>query len=182
MPRLVSCFSHNLFYTSEVSSIIRGHHLYMSVWSSTVGETLSTRPDNREEAKDYDKFAIVVYKGDLLAGHEPIEISSLFYHLNNNEQNTLTVIVTEKRIERLILLCSETILQKNLFPTMTLKFRKNGINRKFPFHATKRKYKIELEPYCFFLLFLLVFWKNAPFLLGFGRRLLEGAFNGWGAH
>ena len=62
MPRLVGCFSHNLFYTSEVSSIIRGHHLYMSVWSSTVGQTLSTRPDNREEAKDSDKFAIVYIK------------------------------------------------------------------------------------------------------------------------
>ena len=105
-----------------------------------------------------------------------IEISSLFYHfLNNNEQDTLTVIVTEKRIERLILLCSETVFfqtkdrksaepleielakRKNLFPTVTLKFRKKVINRKFPFHATKRKYKIELEIYCFFLLFLLVF-------------------------
>ena len=113
MPRLVSNFSHNLFYTSEVSSIIRGHHLYMSVWSSTVGETLSTRPDNREEAKVYDKFAIVVYKGDLLVGDVPIEISSFFYHfLNNNEQNTLTVIVTEKRMKRLILLCSETVFFK----------------------------------------------------------------------
>ena len=43
--------------------------MYMSVWSSTVGETLNTKPDNREESKDYDKFAIGVYKGDLLVGH-----------------------------------------------------------------------------------------------------------------
>ena len=51
----------------------------------------------------------------------------------------------------------ELAKRKNLFPTVTLKFRKKVINRKFPFHATKRKYKIELETYCFFLPFLLVF-------------------------
>ena len=39
----------------------------------------------------------------------------------------------------------ELAKRKNLFPTVTLKFRKKGINRKFPFHATKGKYKIELE-------------------------------------
>ena len=59
----------HIYNTTEVSSIIRGHHVYMSVWSSTVGETLNTKPDNREESKDYDKFAIGEYKGDLLVGH-----------------------------------------------------------------------------------------------------------------
>ena len=35
-------------------------------------------------------------------GHVPIEISSLCYHfLNNNEQNTLTAIITGKRIRGL---------------------------------------------------------------------------------
>ena len=60
----------------------------MSVWSSAVGETLNTKPDNRDEVKDYNKFAIGVFK-DLLVGHVPIKISSLRYHfLNNNEHNT----------------------------------------------------------------------------------------------
>ena len=69
----------------------------ISVWSSTVGEVLDTKQGNREEAKDYNKFAIGVYKGDLLVGHVPIEISSLCYHfLHNNKQNMLTTIVTGK--------------------------------------------------------------------------------------
>ena len=58
----------------------------MSLWSSIAGKKLNTKPDNREEAKDYDKVAIGVYRGDLLVAHVPIEISSLCYHfLNNNE-------------------------------------------------------------------------------------------------
>ena len=76
---------------------LKSLRIYMSVWSSTVGETLNTKQDNREEAKDYNKFAIDVYKWDLLLDHVPTEISSLCYHfLNNNEQNTLTTIVTGK--------------------------------------------------------------------------------------
>lgn len=34
----------------------------MSVWSSAVGETLNTKPDNRDKVKDFDKFAIGVCK------------------------------------------------------------------------------------------------------------------------
>ena len=72
--------------------------MHMPVWSYAVGETLNNKPDNKGEAKDYDKFAIGVYKGDLLVGHVPIEISRLYYYsLNNNEENIFTAIVTGKR-------------------------------------------------------------------------------------
>ena len=79
----VGYFSYNLCYTTEVSNIIRNYHVYMSVWSATVAETLNTKPDNTEKAKDYDKFANGIYKGDLLVGHVLTEISSLFYHSLN---------------------------------------------------------------------------------------------------
>ena len=132
--------SQNVSYTTKVSSIIRGHHVYATMYmSSTVGETLNTKPDNKEEAKDYDKFAIGVYKGDLLMVNAPIEISSLSYHfLNNNEQNTLTAIANEKRNREFGLvvpaklffqtkdrksaetLKTELAKRKNLFLTVTL--------------------------------------------------------------
>ena len=66
MPHSVGYFPRNFCYTTEVSSIIWGHHVYMSVRSSAVGETLNTKPDNRDKVKDFDKFAIGVYK-DLFA-------------------------------------------------------------------------------------------------------------------
>lgn len=75
----------HIYYTAEVSSIIRGHHVYTSVWSSTVGETLNTKPDNREESKDYDKFAIGVYKEDLLVGHIATN-SNIKFMLSLSEQ------------------------------------------------------------------------------------------------
>ena len=128
----------------------------MSVCRSTVDETLNTKPDNREKAKDYDKFAISVYKGDLLVGHVPTEISSLCYHfLNNKEQNTFSAIITGKRNREVDLVVpaklffqtkgrkfaetleTELAKRKNLFPTVTLKFRKNGIYKKFPFQVAK---------------------------------------------
>ena len=44
--------------------MVRGHHVYQSVWTSTVGDKLFTAPDKREEAFSYDEFAIGVYKGE----------------------------------------------------------------------------------------------------------------------
>ena len=42
--------------------------MYMSVWSSAVGETLNTKPDNRDKVKDFDIFAIGVYKRFIACG------------------------------------------------------------------------------------------------------------------
>ena len=62
MARSVGYFSHDLCYTTEVSSIIRGHHVYMSVWNSTIGETLNTKPDNRERPKITTNLPLVCLK------------------------------------------------------------------------------------------------------------------------
>ena len=99
--------------------------------------------------------------------------------VNNNEQNTLTAVVTGKRNREVGLVVpgklffqtkdrksAETLKielakRKNLFPTKTLKFweKRNIENSRFIQQsiATKRKYKIELETYCSFLLFFLVY-------------------------
>ena len=81
--------------------MLRGHHVYQSVWTSTVGENLFTAPDKREKALSYDGFAIGVYKDEkcsLLVGHLPIEISSLSYHfLKKSSENKIIVKNTEKR-------------------------------------------------------------------------------------
>ena len=72
-----------LCYKTTLKSVVCGHHVYQSVWISTVGENLFTAPDKREEALIYDEFAIGVYKEEkcsLLVGHLPIKISSLSYH------------------------------------------------------------------------------------------------------
>ena len=69
------------------------HHVYQSVWTSTVGENLFTASDKWEEALSYDEFAIDVYKDEkssLLVGHLTIEISRLSYHfLKKSSENKI---------------------------------------------------------------------------------------------
>ena len=67
----------------------------MEVWGATKGEEA---PDIRNEAKDYDKYDVGVYKEKLLVGHIPIEISSLCFHfLNRNVGNKIKAVITGKR-------------------------------------------------------------------------------------
>ena len=93
-----------LCYKTELKSVVRGHHVYQSVWSSTVGANLFTAPDKREEALCYDEFAIGVYKDEkfsLLVGHLPIEISNLSYHsLKKSSENKIIAKITQKKRER----------------------------------------------------------------------------------
>ena len=49
-------------FTVKFETNIRGHHVYKDVWTPTMGETLNCKPDEREEAKEYDTNAIGVYK------------------------------------------------------------------------------------------------------------------------
>ena len=72
-------------------------------------EKLQCFKDTREEANDYDKYAIGVYreqkteqieteKERILVGHIPIEISQLLYHfLNAHPSNKLWAMSTGKR-------------------------------------------------------------------------------------
>ena len=50
-------------FASEVqfTSVIRGHHIYKSVWTPTLGEKLNCREDDRKEAKQRDEYAIGTY-------------------------------------------------------------------------------------------------------------------------
>ena len=113
-------------------------------------------PDSREEAKEYDKFAIGIYKDKghrALVGHIPIEISSLCFHiLNQHPSHQINAVVTGKREREVGLVVPakfsfvmsnkmyaeflEKELQKRQenFPTLTLKFKKKGIYRKFPIY------------------------------------------------
>ena len=105
MARVKGYFSFRVCHKTQLASLIRGHHAYMSVWNAAVGEKLFAAPDPREEAREYDKFAIGLYIEEnyqkLLVNHVPIEILSLCFHvlkkrkrsnLNaaNNRQETTT--------------------------------------------------------------------------------------------
>ena len=101
MAHVEGCSDFVLCYKTELKSLVCGHHVYQSVWTSTVGENLFSAPDKREEALSYDEFAISVYKGEkcsFLVGQLLIEISSLSYHfLKNSSENKIVVKIVVKR-------------------------------------------------------------------------------------
>ena len=89
----------------QFTSVIRGHHIYKSVWTPTLGEKLNCREDDRKEAKQHEEYAIGTYlesnTGSELAGHVPIELSYLIYtFLRAYNDNEVSAKVTgSKRLE-----------------------------------------------------------------------------------
>ena len=71
-----------MFYSVDFETVIRGHHIYKSVWKPCDGEILNCVRDKRGEAMEYHKNAIGVYRTPseseqkMLVGHVPIELSS----------------------------------------------------------------------------------------------------------
>ena len=108
MARAIEKRNFEMYPTAKFQCIIRGHHVYKSIWSPYAGETLMAYPDDRLEALEYDKFAVGIYKikekdKDMeeqkeLVGHVPVKVSSLIYHfLNASSEYRMTVEVTGKR-------------------------------------------------------------------------------------
>ena len=95
----------------QFTSVIRGHHIYKSVWTPTLGEKLNCREDDRKEAKQHDEYAIgtylEAYTGSELVGYVPMELSYLIYtFLRAYDDNEVSAKVTElRRLEnRLVVL------------------------------------------------------------------------------
>ena len=98
MVRTEEHFQFSVCHKTDLARVLRGHHVYMSCWSTTIGERLFAAPDTGEEAKHYDKFVISMYKLDnnVLVGHVPIE--SLCYHfLQEFPGNKIDAVITGKR-------------------------------------------------------------------------------------
>ena len=155
MSRTVEKVEFRTCYKTELATVIRGHHVYQNVWVAVIGEVLETAPDGREEAKDYDKYAVGVYKKDILVGHIPVEISSLCYHfLQQDPENQINAIITGKRKREVGLVVPANLVfltniktysqilenelqkRKDKFPSVELLFKKKEVYRKFP-HFSK---------------------------------------------
>ena len=82
----------DLCFEIPFSTIIRGYHIYKTIWRAFIGQELIAKPDEREEALDCDKFSIGVFKSKedlVLEGLVPIEMSSSLYsYLKSDKDNT----------------------------------------------------------------------------------------------
>lgn len=94
----------DLSFEISFKTIIRGHHVYNSIWTSSIGQVLLAQPDERKEALDYDKYAVGIFKhkkdisGLGLVGHVPVELSKqLNQFLKADTRNCIYVEVIGKR-------------------------------------------------------------------------------------
>ena len=91
-----------MYYKVDFETVIRGHHVYKSVWSPVMGQVLGCKRDMRAEAQEHDSNAIGAYiisnQKETLARHVPIELSRLLKNLIEAKAgNKLSARVTGKR-------------------------------------------------------------------------------------
>ena len=141
MARPNALNSFEMLYETRIETLVRGHHVYKTIWTGVIGEKLFTSPDSREEAKAYDKHAIGISKDSgftELVGHSPIEISTIIYYfLRADERNRVNVQVTGKRKREVGLVvparyhmyirCARVLNTelekiKTIYPTLELKY------------------------------------------------------------
>ena len=58
----------------EMEAMIRGYHVYTTVWDAQIGEELYCA---RETRNICDPYAVAIKKADLTVGHIPMKISAL---------------------------------------------------------------------------------------------------------
>lgn len=61
--------------TVDFNSVVRGHHVYMSVWHPTIGERLMVCI---ERGNAHDRHAVSVQRESTVVGHVPREVSKIF--------------------------------------------------------------------------------------------------------
>ena len=58
----------------EHDSCLRGYHVYQTIWSAVVGESLTCR---RELLNLRDRYSVAVLKDDVTIGHLPAKVSRI---------------------------------------------------------------------------------------------------------
>ena len=135
MARTYGVKNFELSFEINFSTIIRGHHVYKNIWTSSLGQVLLAKPQLE------------------LVGHAPVELSRLLNHfLKAHVGNSIYVEVTGKRKREVGLVVpakfsartkstrTAKILDEQLdrikekFTTLEFKHRQKRLYRKFPIY------------------------------------------------
>ena len=118
-----------LVFEVQFTSVMRGPHIYKSVWTPTLGGKLNCHEDDRKEAKQHDEYAIWMYLGantsSELVGHVPMEPSYLIYtFLRAYDDNEVSVEVTGSRRLENGLVVSGTFKVQTSSRAISIKFER----------------------------------------------------------
>lgn len=81
----------------QLESFVRGHHVYRTSWTPSVGEIL---PVKRELTNEYDPFAVAVLKDGVVVGHVPRTMSKITSFFLGYDGNVVFCEVTGERLNR----------------------------------------------------------------------------------
>ena len=83
-------------FSFQLENIIRGHHIYKSVWTPFTEETLSLTPDGGNEL---NRYAVGVVTDGAIVGHAPIVFFRLFiFFVRHDGYITAEVMIESTRI------------------------------------------------------------------------------------
>ena len=78
----------------DVESVVRGHHVYKSLWTPVLDETLTVLP---EENNIHDRHSVTVMKDNEIVGHVPRELSRVQYHFLKHSGEVSCVITGRRK-------------------------------------------------------------------------------------
>jgi site-specific recombinase len=89
-----------------LESIVRGHHIYKTIWTPRLGETLTVQ---HEQDNDHDRYAVSVVKSEAIVGHAPCHLAkNMWYFLLHGGHITCEVIRKRKKGNGLEVPCTYT--------------------------------------------------------------------------
>ena len=68
--------SHSAYFQVSIQSVVRGFHVYQTVWTPTINAEHATL---QEHGNPEDNYAVAVMNGDVIVGHVPRELSQTFW-------------------------------------------------------------------------------------------------------
>ena len=80
-------------FSFSLESVIRGHHIYKTVWTPFTGEILTL---TIEEGNENDPFAVAVMK-DSVVGHAPRELARVFFFFLRHDGSISAEVVGHRK-------------------------------------------------------------------------------------
>ena len=61
----------------QIDSVVRGHHIYKSIWTPVIGKERYLEP---KESNEHDKYAVAVKKDGEIVGHVPCSFPHISWY------------------------------------------------------------------------------------------------------
>ncbi len=81
----------------EISSFIRGYHVYKDIWSPVREELLLVK---QETNNSHDSSAVAIMKENVVVGHVPYNLASSMSHFLGREFNKAFAVVVGDKVNR----------------------------------------------------------------------------------